>query len=93
MFFSPAPLKGAACTDLTEAEKRWFYAKEQGARVHKALAICAECPARTACLERALEFESVPGEGRYGVWGGLTASERRQIYGAGIPEEPELQAC
>lgn len=82
MFFAPAPLKGAACTDLPESEKRWFFVKEDNARLQKALEVCARCPAKSACLERALEFESVSGEGRYGVWGGLTASERRRRYGA-----------
>lgn len=43
------------------------------ARVTKAKAVCAECPARDACLNWALEHSE------YGIWGGLTEDERRAL--------------
>jgi len=36
--------------------------------------ICALCPVREACLEHALARRE-----KHGVWGGLTARERRRI--------------
>jgi hypothetical protein len=39
-----------------------------------ALAICAECPVRAECLAYAVER----GE-RFGVWGGMTARQRRRL--------------
>ena len=39
----------------------------------KAKAVCAECPARDACLGWALEHSE------YGIWGGLTEDERRAL--------------
>lgn len=49
---------------------------EQGSphdQVDKALAICATCPARQACLDHALEY------GEPGIWGGTTGRQRRQM--------------
>jgi WhiB family redox-sensing transcriptional regulator len=40
----------------------------------EAKAICAECPVREACLEYALTARE-----KDGVWGGLTARERRRV--------------
>jgi WhiB family transcriptional regulator, redox-sensing transcriptional regulator len=39
-----------------------------------AKAICAQCPVREACLEYALASRE-----KEGVWGGLTARERRRV--------------
>jgi WhiB family redox-sensing transcriptional regulator len=39
-----------------------------------AKAVCARCPVREDCLDHALET----GE-QFGIWGGLTADERREI--------------
>lgn len=41
---------------------------------HKAKAICARCPVREPCLDRAIEIDD-----REGVWGGLTYRERRKV--------------
>ena len=35
--------------------------------------ICAVCPIKSECLDYALTYEE------YGIWGGATPSERRQI--------------
>ncbi len=47
---------------------------EREAREARARAICAACPARQPCLEWAL----ATGE-PYGVWGGTSESERKQL--------------
>lgn len=46
----------------------------QADRVSAAKAICARCPVSAECLELALA-----GDERYGIWGGLTERERRQV--------------
>lgn len=43
-------------------------------REAQAKAICAQCPVRDACLRHAFDV----GE-QHGVWGGLSASERRLL--------------
>lgn len=57
-----------------------------GDHVAEAKAICATCPVRAACLDYALALEATTGTtwtGRYGVWGGLTAQERRDLVSGG----------
>ena len=39
-----------------------------------AKAICGECPVREPCLEHAISVRE-----KHGVWGGLTARERRRL--------------
>ncbi len=60
----------AACRD---ADIDLFFAHDD-ARIHEALTVCSRCPVRQECLEHAL----ATGE-RYGVWGGTTEQERRQM--------------
>jgi WhiB family redox-sensing transcriptional regulator len=50
----------------------WF--PEQGGSGATAKLICAKCPVRRECLDYALAEP----EPLMGVWGGLTAHERRQ---------------
>jgi WhiB family redox-sensing transcriptional regulator len=40
----------------------------------RALAICATCPVQRECLDYALEARE-----RFGIWGGKTEKQRRQI--------------
>ena len=40
----------------------------------KAKAICSVCPVKADCLEFAVEIKEP-----YGIWGGLTETERRQV--------------
>lgn len=40
----------------------------------KAKAICSVCPVKGDCLEFAVEIKEP-----YGIWGGLTETERRQV--------------
>ena len=45
--------------------------------VAEAKAICAGCPVRTQCLAYAMAIQ----EFDWGIWGGLTANERRDMVG------------
>ncbi len=40
----------------------------------KAKAICSVCPVRVQCLDFAVEIREP-----YGIWGGLTEADRRQL--------------
>ena len=55
----------------------WFPDKEQGSvsltEAQYAKSICRRCPHRTECAEWAIRKE------RYGIWGGLTDSDRAAI--------------
>lgn len=67
----------AACREL--GSTRFFHpADERGEdreqRDEAAKRVCAGCPVRTACLEHALRTREP-----YGVWGGLTEEERREL--------------
>jgi len=48
--------------------------EERERRESKAKAICAVCPVTEGCLDFALEIREP-----YGIWGGLTETERRQV--------------
>jgi WhiB family redox-sensing transcriptional regulator len=45
-----------------------------GAAQHRAKRVCGSCPVRLECLAEALDNRI-----EYGVWGGLTARERRTL--------------
>lgn len=64
MFFGPAD----------SPSSRSLYPWEQ-----RALAVCAGCPLRTACLAEALKF---PAAEQHGVVGGMTAEQRRMTLRA-----------
>lgn len=46
-------------------------------RDQRAVAVCQQCPVIQECREHALRVREP-----YGVWGGLTESERQEILGA-----------
>jgi WhiB family transcriptional regulator, redox-sensing transcriptional regulator len=48
-------------------------------RSREALAICAGCPVRQACLAEALSF---PMSQQHGVFGGMTERQRRRLLAA-----------
>ncbi|OMC55425.1 hypothetical protein A5747_13635 [Mycobacterium sp. IS-836] len=84
MFFQPTnDLRGAACKDLPEIDKRAFFAK--GNAYKRAKKICGGCPVQTACLAECLELED-PAH-RYGIWGNTTARERTRLYGGATMAE------
>ena len=63
----------AACQD---ADIELFFStneRDQG----QALAYCAVCPVRDACLQQALMHRET-----FGIWGGTTEAERRRILRA-----------
>src|SRR5947209_6868535 len=65
----------AACQDQ---DPELFFADPSDAqRIQAAKRICAGCPVRLACLVDVLAWEQP--SGRYGVVGGLSAQERRQL--------------
>ncbi|MFR9796166.1 WhiB family transcriptional regulator [Streptomyces sp. MS06] len=76
----------AACAGHNTS--RWYPAG--GTATAAALAICAGCPVRAECLHEALRLE--PRDGRFGVWGGLTATERRQLQASREPTDMTVSA-
>jgi WhiB family redox-sensing transcriptional regulator len=64
LFFSPDG------DDATSTER----AVERRRRIREAIRICEQCPVRQVCRRYALEN----GE-KFGVWGGLTETERRRL--------------
>jgi WhiB family redox-sensing transcriptional regulator len=46
----------------------------KGGSAREAIAICSDCPVAVQCLQFAVDTEQLTG-----VWGGLTAWERRKI--------------
>lgn len=53
--------------------------EERERRETKAKAICVVCPVRRQCFEYAFEIREP-----YGIWGGYTETERRQMVAQGI---------
>ena len=62
------------CTDTTDPDA--FFDEDDPSA---ALALCAACPVRAACLDYALSHEE------HGIWGGAAPAPRRQIRGAALP--------
>ncbi|WP_327671874.1 MULTISPECIES: WhiB family transcriptional regulator [unclassified Streptomyces] len=62
----------AACRG--QDTNRWFIDK---GHYNDAKSICSGCPVRAECLYDALTTE--PNHHRYGMWGGLTGSQRAQL--------------
>ena len=69
-------LPNALCAD-NRVNPELFYADDcqqpDKAVVEQARAICIQCPVRVPCLQWALQNED------FGMWGGLTANERRDF--------------
>lgn len=47
---------------------------DQGDPVNAAKRVCESCPVRRICLQEALDNDE-----EYGVWGGLSAHQRKQL--------------
>src|SRR5690348_3477137 len=70
----------AACTGL--GTERFFHpdgerGQRRAAREAAAKAVCRGCPVLAACARHALRVREP-----YGVWGGMTESEREEIIAA-----------
>ncbi|HZS23178.1 MAG TPA: WhiB family transcriptional regulator [Pseudonocardiaceae bacterium] len=64
-----------------EQDPELFFADPSDAqRIQTAKRICAGCPVRSACLADVMAWEQP--SSRYGVVGGLSAQERRQLHRA-----------
>ena len=61
-------MRGACADDDSEA---WF-SEADTLKSRRAIRVCESCPVRQLCLAAALVFDE-----EFGVWGGLTASQRR----------------
>lgn len=61
----------ALCTEVDIGD---LFFVEKGGSTRPAKRICAGCPVREECLDYALEHDEA-----FGVWGGLSARERRDI--------------
>ena len=58
-----------------------FFADEPEYDKDAAIAICASCDLRTACLTEALNREgAAPPDARFGIFGGLLPAERANLY-------------
>jgi WhiB family transcriptional regulator, redox-sensing transcriptional regulator len=74
----PAPrgdwLDDAACR-APDVDPSWFHSEDpQGIDRLRAINVCVACPVRSECLQHAIKVDE-----RYGIWGGLTATERMQL--------------
>jgi WhiB family redox-sensing transcriptional regulator len=74
----PAWMRDALCA---EYPREWWF-PERGASTEPAKAICAKCLVRAECLDYAMgNFEART----FGVWGGLSAAERRALPRTAAP--------
>lgn len=63
----------ALCRSIDDQEM--FFPEHGNRSAAQAKAICRRCTVRAACLETALNNRE-----DFGIWGGLTESERRRRY-------------
>ena len=61
--------ENAACI----GKQKLFFDDTRATLVREAKKICADCTVREQCLDHAMKFQE------YGVWGGMTANERRVL--------------
>lgn len=89
-------LEGAKCAELSvkEADRLFFQINPntpdqdlRGVRkteaTEAAKSMCRKCPVLAKCLKYALEHPELT---RYGVWGGMSEGERKQILRMGKSE-------
>ena len=74
----PAWMFGAACRDHPEIN----FHPERGEDTRPAKAVCAGCSVRGECLAFALQHEMACHG--HGIWGGLSARERRKLNRARV---------
>lgn len=69
--FRPLPWADRAVCAQTDPEL--FY-PEKGGDAHTGRALCQSCPVAAECLDYALDNNE-----QFGIWGGLTAHDRREL--------------
>jgi WhiB family redox-sensing transcriptional regulator len=71
----------AHCVGSSVDPDEWFPLSAEPPKARSqashALALCAGCPVRAACLELSLRHWN--DVGRYGIWGGMLAPDRRAL--------------
>jgi len=82
---TPPWMVSAICRTQGDPEA-FFPLREAETDVAKAL--CRPCPVRETCLEWALQHKE-----EHGVWGGLSARERRALAKHSTPAPEEAPAC
>lgn len=70
----PSGLAGGICSQVDP--ELWFPEPGQWTRTRAAKSLCRTCPLIAACRAWALAHPDLT---EYGVWGGLSAVERRQL--------------
>lgn len=65
-------MKQAACRGLDTS--MFYFERGHSTDTSPIIAICKSCPVQTECLEYAIENCE-----RFGIWGGLSVRQRRQI--------------
>lgn len=71
----PRWMRNAACRG--QGSNAWFPSDESSEQADAARRVCSGCRVRTDCLDYALAAGI-----RHGLWGGLSARERRALAGA-----------
>lgn len=75
----PTPwIERAACRGIAEPDL--FFPERGGSEGREAKAVCADCAVRAECLEYAVRWRI-----DQGIWGGLSARERRRRYRSSNP--------
>lgn len=77
---APTPFRADEERACVGEDPDLFFDEEREAQ---AVAICATCPARVACLAYALDSEE------FGVWGGMTPAGREALRGGALEGTPE----
>ncbi len=72
-------MRSAACASV---DPEIFFPASSRQPATEAKQICSACPAQVQCLEYALVNEE-----EFGVWGGLTEKERRQLTSGRHPHD------
>ena len=76
MSATPSDWTGQALCAQTDPE---LFFPEKGQPSREAKATCLRCPVRVACLDWALEHDE-----RFGVWGGISERQRRELRRRGV---------
>lgn len=80
---TPAWMAAAACKGMTE-----IMFPNRGEDSRDGRTICLTCPVREECLDAAIDN----GE-KYGVWGGLSETQRRRVRRDRNRNKPPVETC